>query len=153
MALSTLQWNDLKTRYQAGIATRSLARVYAVDESTIREKARRFGWQRDPASDRCDVTYLPTVRQTGAEADDELGDAGTADGGSARQTRADRRAAKQRCFDELTAILKIALSEPVAGDVLAAERRAQALAAVRAEGGMVAALSKASKLSRSIAAG
>ncbi|MBL6081632.1 hypothetical protein JMJ56_26935 [Belnapia sp. T18] len=153
MALSTLQWDDLKARYQAGIATRILARIHAVDESTIRQKARRFGWQRDPAGDRHDMVHSPTAHQAEAEADDELGDAGTPDDGSRRQTRADRHAAKQRRFDELTAILQIALSEPVAGDALAAERRAEALAAVRAEGGMVAALSKASKLVRRIAAG
>ncbi|WP_144404765.1 hypothetical protein [Belnapia sp. F-4-1] len=124
-----------------------------MDESTIREKARRFGWQRDPAGDRHDTGDPHTARQAEAEADDGLGGAGTPAGGSGRQTRADRRDAKQRRFDELAAILKVALSEPVAGDALAAERRAQALAAVRAEGGMVAALSKASKLVRSIAAG
>ena len=148
MALSAAEWKLIQAGFVAGHPVRSLAMAYRVDESTIREKAKRFGWQRDLRGDARGSAHRPS---TTIKVDGQQGPARTPKSGSECRSRADRQAAKQQRFDTLIALLDIAQSQPLVGDAAAGERRAQALKALAAEGGMAAAMRKASDLMRSLA--
>ena len=50
MALSSMQWEIIRAAYHSGSYVRALARSHGVDESSIRQMARKQGWTRDPAA-------------------------------------------------------------------------------------------------------
>lgn len=47
-ALTDAQWASIQAEYATGATPRALGRAYGVDESTIRQKARKQAWTRDP---------------------------------------------------------------------------------------------------------
>ena len=144
MVLSTTEWDTIRAAFHAGAAVRYLARTHAVDESTIREKARRFGWQRDPAASPRPERGTQAAPPTAAPAEDRSTAGGTAGKGATR--RADRRAAKQQRFDAVVTLLDVVMSQPPSDDAAAQERKAQALATLAADGGIAVHLLEASKL-------
>ena len=146
MVLSTTEWDTIRAAFHAGAAVRYLARTHAVDESTIREKARRFGWQRDPAASPRPERGTQAAPPTAAPAEDRSAAGGMAGKGATRRARADRRAAKQQRFDAVVTLLDIALSQPPSDDAAAQERKAQALATLAADGGIAVHMLEASKL-------
>lgn len=147
MALSAAEWKSIQAGFMAGHSVRSLAMVYRVDESTIREKAKRFGWQRDPKGDAYGSAPWPTeTKSKGQPAPTR-----SRKSGPGRGARAERVAAKQQRLDALIALLDIAQSPPPVGDATADARRARALEALAGVGGVAATMRKASDCMQSVA--
>jgi hypothetical protein len=74
--LTSADWAAVRAAWEAGSSNRALHREFGVDESTIRTRAKKDGWQRDPAA--AERVHLRAAARTIAAAAEALPPAGPA---------------------------------------------------------------------------
>jgi len=49
--LSEAQWEEVSTLYRTGAAISMIAKAYSISRQTLHDRAKRYGWARDLATD------------------------------------------------------------------------------------------------------